>query len=75
MADAMRAMSKDEPLMQAWEAFLKTEECANAKKWAETCEFRYHDGELAVAHQHLQGSFWAVFMAGWIAAGGKLEAR
>ncbi len=52
---AMSPVPKDHPLMLAWEAHKKTEEYANSRNWA--------------AHpQHVDGSLWALFSAGWQAA-------
>lgn len=43
---------KDHPLMKAWEAYKATPDFGNSKQWA--------------AHpEHLLGSLWAVFNAGW----------
>lgn len=45
----------DHPLMVAWQAHQATGDFANGKHWA--------------AHpEHLQGSLWALFMEGWMAA-------
>lgn len=45
---------EDHPLMIAWKAHQETDEFTNSKKWA--------------AHpEHLQGSLWALFMAGFFA--------
>lgn len=64
--------------MQAWEAFQKTEEFANAEKWAKVVQLQISpDGSpesgLQARYPHLQGSLWALFMGGWIAAGGKID--
>lgn len=53
-------LPKDHPLIIAWEAHRKTEEYANSKKWALT-------------NDHVDGSLWALFAAGWNAA--RAEAR
>lgn len=45
-------MAKDDPRLVAWESFKQTEEFANARRWAA------HD-------EHLDGSLWALFLAGW----------
>lgn len=52
---AMTPCPEDHPLMIAWKAHQATEEFANSKKWAAYPE-------------HLQGSLWALFMAGFNAA-------
>jgi hypothetical protein len=51
----MAACRKDDPLLIAWNEYQKTEDFANTKRWAAYAE-------------HLQGSLWAVFMAGYLAA-------
>jgi hypothetical protein len=49
------AVSKDAPLMLAWEKYNLSEEYRNSFEWA--------------AHeQHRTGSMWAAFVAGWEAA-------
>lgn len=54
MSETMAPVPKDDPLMRAWEAHKQTEDYANSKKWA--------------AHeQHVDGSLWALFSAGWAA--------
>lgn len=64
-------------LMLAWEAFKKSEEYANSKRWAEcvstgidhldnTSEPRKIT--IAVAHPHTEGSLWALFMHGYMSA-------
>lgn len=51
----MMQAPKDSPLMVAWEAHKRSEEYANSKRWAAKPE-------------HLEGSMWAQFLAGWNAA-------
>lgn len=46
---------QDHPLMRAWNAYKATPEYANSKIWAQHAE-------------HVDGSLWALFMAGWQAA-------
>ena len=46
---------QDHPLMRAWNAHKVTPEYANSKSWAQHAE-------------HVEGSLWALFMAGWTAA-------
>lgn len=43
---------KNDPLMQAWEAFKQTDEYANAREWAK--DFQY-----------LEGSLWAMYERGF----------
>lgn len=48
----MAKVPEDHPLMQAWTAHKVSEEYANSVKWA--------------AHEkHVDGSLWALFVAGW----------
>lgn len=52
---AMTPCPKDDPLMVAWSEFQATEDFDNTRRWA--------------AHpEHLQGSLWACFLAGFKAA-------
>lgn len=51
----MTPCPKDDPLMVAWANYNTTEEYANAKRWAAKPE-------------HVDGSLWAVFQAGFSAA-------
>lgn len=46
---------KDDPLMIAWESYKTTEEFSNSRKWAQY-------------EQHVDGSMWAAFVAGYQAA-------
>jgi hypothetical protein len=49
---ATALVPKGHPLMKAWEKFKASDEFANSKRWA--------------AHpEHLDGSLWALFDAGW----------
>jgi hypothetical protein len=49
---ATAPVPKGHPLMKAWEKFKASDEFANSKRWA--------------AHpEHLDGSLWALFDAGW----------
>jgi hypothetical protein len=51
----MSPVSKTDPMMVAWELFAASAEYANAKSWAAN-------------PQHLEGSLWALFVAGFSAA-------
>ena len=53
MGDATPVDPKS-PLAKAWDAYKVTDECATSVRWA-----------LKVEHPHLQGSLWAIFMAGF----------
>lgn len=48
----MSRVPDNHPLMLAWEEHKKSEDFANSKKWAAYPE-------------HLEGSLWALFMAGY----------
>ena len=66
------ALSKDDPLVIAWEAYRQTEEFDNSKRWAQTFHISNTRDEptgLRVDHPSLEGSLWAMFMAGWNARG------
>jgi hypothetical protein len=52
---ASTPVPKDHPLMKAWEAHKATEDFSNSRKWA-------------LHEEHLDGSLWALFSAGWQAA-------
>jgi len=52
MSEIMSAVPEDHPLMRAWKAHQATADFANSKHWATVPE-------------HLQGSLWALFMAGF----------
>lgn len=75
MSEVMRQIRDDEPLMVAWKAYLQTPEYSNSRKWAEFVVLSNKEDiqALAVDHPHLSGSMWTAFMAGWKAAGGKLD--
>ena len=60
----MGLVPKDHPLMIAWTAYQATDEYANAQKWAMTT----YEGQ----HPYLEGSLWAMFVAGYKAAGGNV---
>lgn len=55
MSMTMTPVPKDSPLMLAWEAHKQSAEYANSRRWAAN-------------EQHVDGSMWALFMAGWMAA-------
>ena len=54
---ASAQIPNDHPLMQAWNAHQATAEYANSRRWAQ------HD-------YGVEGSLWALFVAGWMAAQG-----
>lgn len=56
---ASSPVPKDHPLMVAWEAYKATEDYANTKRWAGRDD------------QATDGSLWASFERGWLAAGGR----
>lgn len=47
-----RALSEDEPVMVAWNAYEQTDDYANTLRWAAHAE-------------HAQGSLWAAYLRGW----------
>jgi hypothetical protein len=51
----MSAVPKGHPLIVAWDAWKQTDGFANTRKWAHV-------------EEHLEGSLWAAFMEGWLAA-------
>jgi hypothetical protein len=51
---AMTPISKDAPVMKAWNAHKNSDDFANSKKWA-------------VYPEHVDGSLWATFYAGYFA--------
>ena len=59
----MTPVPKDHPLAIAWDEYQKTEDFANAAKWAV-------DVETSVRHPHIQGSLWTMFMEGFKRGGG-----
>lgn len=62
------ALSKDDPLMVAWNAYKETTDFDNAKRWAQCVNIsntRDDTASLRVQHPHLEGSLWAMFVAGW----------
>ena len=44
-----------DPMMIAWRAYSATDEYANTRRWA-------------THEEHVNGSLWAAFIAGWFAA-------
>jgi hypothetical protein len=64
-----RALLPDEPLMIAWEAYRGTPDYANTLKWA--LDVAWIEGHP----ERAAGQLWGAFMAGWIAAGGKIDPR
>lgn len=66
------ALSPDDPLMVAWNAYKQTDDFNNSKRWAQTfhiCNTRDDTTSLRVDHPSLEGSLWAMFVAGWNARG------
>jgi hypothetical protein len=53
-----RSMRPDEPLMVAWTAYQETEEYKSTIRWAGECN---------------KGNLWVAFIAGYKAAGGKVD--
>jgi hypothetical protein len=55
MSDLMRVCKPTEPVMVAWKEYQGTGDFANSKKWA-------------IHTEHVQGSIWAAFSAGFAMA-------
>ena len=55
MTPTMTPVPEDHPLMVAWTGHKQTEEYANSLKWA-------------ADEKQVEGSLWALFMAGWEAS-------
>lgn len=54
-------VEKESPLWKSWESYTSGEEFANTERWAAVPE-------------HLRGSLWAVFQAGYLAAKQRADA-
>lgn len=60
----------DDPLMIAWKACQASEDYDNSRRWAETFIIKSNGhklGAMSAEHPHLEGSLWAMFVAGWTA--------
>lgn len=55
-------LPKDHPLMIAWEAHKASDEYVNSLRWA---QYVRQDDNLRLSHPHVEGSLWALFVAGW----------
>jgi len=55
MSDLMAPCSEDDPRMVAWKVYEATEEYAKTRRWA-------------LFNEHVDGSLWAAFIAGFDAA-------
>jgi hypothetical protein len=53
--ETYKPLPKDSPLRKAWAEHKRSDEYANAKRWA-------------TRPGHVDGSMWTVFVAGWEAA-------
>jgi hypothetical protein len=65
---SMEVLSKDSPIMIAWEKYKATEEFKNSSNWA---KHREPNGE----HLHVEGALWAAFYQGFVFGGNLLEER
>lgn len=65
---AEQRLSDDDPRMIAWKAYQATPEYANRRKWARHVSVSA-DGEQRIEHPYLDGSLWALFLAGYQAGG------
>jgi hypothetical protein len=54
MSDAMAALPKDDPRIVAWEAYRAGPHYQNTRNWA-------------LHEEHVDGSLWAAFLAGYMA--------
>jgi hypothetical protein len=57
--NAQGPVPKSAPVMQAWEAYKRTEGFENTRAWVGVAE-------------HTEGALWAAFVEGWKAAGAKV---
>lgn len=65
---AMTPVSSDDPLKIAWDAYCKTDEAKNSKRWAQKLDIEQDtSGAATLTHRHLDGLLWAAFMAGFAA--------
>jgi hypothetical protein len=58
----------DDPLMIAWKAWRANDEYATAKQWAEYLVIESNGPNMSAwraKHPQLEGSLWAMFVAGW----------
>jgi hypothetical protein len=62
-----QAVPQDSPLMKAWEAYKKSDEYKNSRKWASTARLEEGDGWMKLTYPHTEGSLWAAFSAGFSA--------
>ena len=61
----------DDPLMIAWKAYQSTDDFDTARMWAEYIVIESNGpnmGAWRTRHPHLDGSLWAMFMNGYLAA-------
>jgi hypothetical protein len=80
---AMQQVPEDHPLKKAWDAYVKTPEYQNSLHWAMTIEPMIQAGDpdakmkryglmpVEQRQQHVFGSLWSAFSAGFEASGGK----
>lgn len=80
MADAETPVAKDDPLSIAWEAYRATANYKSAKHWAlviapliqaghpDAERLRYGLMPIDQRENHVEGSLWAAFLAGYEAA-------
>jgi len=85
MAGACSPVPKDSDLAKAWAAYKDTHDYRNSKHWALTVapmiqvgdpdadRKRYSLMPIEQREQHVEGSLWGAFMAGFTAAGGKVR--
>ncbi len=69
-SNTITPLPADHPLMKAWKAHQASDDYANSKKWAQAIaiEFDPVSGThmpVVIENQYLEGSLWALFVAGW----------
>jgi hypothetical protein len=80
MTEAYSPVDKSDPRSMAWEAYKATENYRNSKHWAlavqpmiqvgdpDADRRRYSLMPIEQREQHVEGSLWAAFIAGFAAA-------
>jgi len=73
----MQKLPDDDPIIVAWKAYCQTDEAKNSRRWAQRLNFEQDtSGDTAqLTHPHLDGSLWAVFLAGYRAGKSSQQQR
>lgn len=62
----MAPVSKDDPLMIAWETYKATPAYGNNLAWATHFSIQgSQNGSLSIKHPHTEGSLWGAFVEGF----------